>query len=775
MSETSPRMGWAFPSADADPWFDEFEDFVLATDASGYAAREDRSLVFAGGGTVQWVLGSETLSWSAAIEILSPIGGHLISVAAGSETLAEGELLYLDLTRQALSNVSATLQKATQVPSSDQAIILCFRRNNRVFFRTGFSLGNGDTSDGLAPTPGSSGGSPLITEDEGIQIEADTRVMDFVGDGVTVTSTAPNDVQVTIPGVEVQKDGGSIETGVDTIDFRGSVTVTNPAPGEVRVEVGASQWLRNVSGFLYTATAGDDVVIGAAAMAGAEKLRVVGDARIEGKLTVTGIIDPTGLIIDKAASRPQDPVAGEAIIWVDSTVDKMVTEQESGGIVGLLGALMGSLEITADDDEPGVSVFPDDGGTRGDIHVDPSRTTPPTAPAAGDIWWDPSSGTLVSYDGVAITTVTSPWEQVSGVVFPDNPAWDVTIGGTAMAGSERFFINNYNDATLGTTVGGRVDGRFVTTAGAKSLIDGYRINNEINNPGNSLTLSRGVAIEGAARGGVLAQHIGVNSRATADNAVISSFTGFVAEVFEIGTGTITGSSVGLQVKDLGSATLVAGVYIDPQTYAGAYGINQQGTDDLNLFRGFVEVEQDFMLAEHADHVSVPAAGQGIIWLKNTTPNTLWFTDDLGGDHQLGVGGAGTTNLTSYDWASDYAYRQQATPVEEVIGQGTLDGSLIQGTAYFRVIVDPQFSVAGTARVRLYDVGGVPGGPAAPVSIVTVLLSTSGLTDAIVALTVGATPGAFQIANSPRYYELTVEQTSAAGDTVYVGSAGILDR
>ena len=31
--------------------------------------------------------------------------------------------------------------------------------------------------------------------------------------------------------------------------------------------------------------------------------------------------------------------------------------------------------------------------------------------------------------------------------------------------------------------------------------------------------------------------------------------------------------------------------------------------------------------------------QGQLWIKNTTPNELWFTDDGGTDHQLGVGGA----------------------------------------------------------------------------------------------------------------------------------------
>jgi len=38
--------------------------------------------------------------------------------------------------------------------------------------------------------------------------------------------------------------------------------------------------------------------------------------------------------------------------------------------------------------------------------------------------------------------------------------------------------------------------------------------------------------------------------------------------------------------------------------------------------------------------SADVAGYGQIWVQNDDPNTLWFTDDGGTDHQLGVGGNG---------------------------------------------------------------------------------------------------------------------------------------
>jgi len=48
------------------------------------------------------------------------------------------------------------------------------------------------------------------------------------------------------------------------------------------------------------------------------------------------------------------------------------------------------------------------------------------------------------------------------------------------------------------------------------------------------------------------------------------------------------------------------------------------------------------------------AGQGQIWVKNTTPNELWFTDDAGTDAQLGAGGGGGSDLqTTMDSGDDW--------------------------------------------------------------------------------------------------------------------------
>jgi hypothetical protein len=49
---------------------------------------------------------------------------------------------------------------------------------------------------------------------------------------------------------------------------------------------------------------------------------------------------------------------------------------------------------------------------------------------------------------------------------------------------------------------------------------------------------------------------------------------------------------------------------------------------------------DIVWAEKADHSSTPEAGFGYLWVKNTAPTTLVFTDDAGTDVDLGAFGGG---------------------------------------------------------------------------------------------------------------------------------------
>ena len=162
-----------------------------------------------------------------------------------------------------------------------------------------------------------------------------------------------------------------------------------------------------------------------------------------------------------------------------------------------------------------------------------------------------------------------------------------------------------------------------------------------------------------------------------------------------------------------------------------------------------------------------------------------------------VAGGGTAHIVTADQGSEmrhtietgqYNYVQLAVPIEDVVGQFTFDASTIATgkLAYLRCMMTPVFAAAGSAYVRIYDVGPAAGPPAAPVEITQnagphALVQTVGAPGGVMqfletaSLTVGAGPAVGQIQNSNRMYEVTVYQLSVPADTVHVGTAGLVVR
>lgn len=57
-----------------------------------------------------------------------------------------------------------------------------------------------------------------------------------------------------------------------------------------------------------------------------------------------------------------------------------------------------------------------------------------------------------------------------------------------------------------------------------------------------------------------------------------------------------------------------------------------------------DITGDLVFTEKADHSSTPGAGKGYLWVKNTAPSSLIFTDDGGTDTTLGAAGGGISNV-----------------------------------------------------------------------------------------------------------------------------------
>lgn len=63
-------------------------------------------------------------------------------------------------------------------------------------------------------------------------------------------------------------------------------------------------------------------------------------------------------------------------------------------------------------------------------------------------------------------------------------------------------------------------------------------------------------------------------------------------------------------------------------------------ENLSFANDTLSVDKGVKFLENTDHPTTPAAGIGVLWVKNTAPNTLVFTDDAGTDTTLGSGGGG---------------------------------------------------------------------------------------------------------------------------------------
>lgn len=159
----SSRMNWPYPAENQNLWYEAFTFMIESLDASGFAAREDRSIMLMGGGTITWQATGSQLVWSQPMRIVSPISGFLLSLPAATVTLAEGQFLYATLVRAPTRTQNLVPTVGNQVPSTDTDILLAVRVGDDLYFRTGLRLLDGETSDGVSPGAGGGGGGGAVS------------------------------------------------------------------------------------------------------------------------------------------------------------------------------------------------------------------------------------------------------------------------------------------------------------------------------------------------------------------------------------------------------------------------------------------------------------------------------------------------------------------------------------------------------------------------------------------------------------------------------------
>lgn len=146
---TSPRMRWPYPSEGVDPWYDSFSGMVDAQDTTAFSAQEAKNIILSGGGIISWTASTGLLQWASPLEVNAASTGFLESIPAGSVYLPnDGDVGYVRF----LSGPSASLELVVRVSGAlpaadlDRALVLFRRRGNRVFFRNGGVIQDGESA-----------------------------------------------------------------------------------------------------------------------------------------------------------------------------------------------------------------------------------------------------------------------------------------------------------------------------------------------------------------------------------------------------------------------------------------------------------------------------------------------------------------------------------------------------------------------------------------------------------------------------------------------------
>lgn len=144
MADLSPRMLWPFASENQDPWHDAYVDQLRAQDASGFAAREDRNLILAGGGTLTWntVTG---LTWTSAFLVWSPSTGFFSVLVPSTLLPLAGQIIRAEITRAPGQNVNVLPEVANIALNTDNSLVLGLRSGTNFIFRNGALIKNGTT------------------------------------------------------------------------------------------------------------------------------------------------------------------------------------------------------------------------------------------------------------------------------------------------------------------------------------------------------------------------------------------------------------------------------------------------------------------------------------------------------------------------------------------------------------------------------------------------------------------------------------------------------
>ena len=98
----------------------------------------------------------------------------------------------------------------------------------------------------------------------------------------------------------------------------------------------------------------------------------------------------------------------------------------------------------------------------------------------------------------------------------------------------------------------------------------------------------------------------------------------------------------------------------------------------------VNFVKDIAFDEAADHSSTPVAGKGYLWVKNTAPCTLIFTDDTGAD--ITLGGSTATDISIADAGGYYTGTNVEAALQEIGAGSVLDSRYVEMILIWAIIL-----------------------------------------------------------------------------------------
>ena len=131
-------LGMEYPNENLDPYWSTIRSFFLTLDAWIYAALENRDLLMSGGADLALV--GDVLSWTDPIYLKSMRSGGVITIAAGSLTIADGQCAVVTVGSRPIGNQTLVPAAAVNVTTRNQIPFL-YRNGTEVISMAGGGSG----------------------------------------------------------------------------------------------------------------------------------------------------------------------------------------------------------------------------------------------------------------------------------------------------------------------------------------------------------------------------------------------------------------------------------------------------------------------------------------------------------------------------------------------------------------------------------------------------------------------------------------------------------